>query len=156
MSNSNSRHVRAIPWPSGRWRAWRRIDTGHAGRLHSCKRAQGHIQPCCRGGGNVGRGKWCRRRHRSGGGSPASRDGRGLHSAAQRTSNCAGRWQADGLPQQKPALRHDHPRVIAGAFNPSSRCARLPRPTRGGGGWCGGRHRPGPVTIVAGQSFSAT
>jgi len=25
---TNSRHLRAIPWPSGRWRARRRIDTG--------------------------------------------------------------------------------------------------------------------------------
>jgi len=123
--------VRAIPLPSGRWRAWRRIDTGHAGRLHSRERAWGHVQPRCRGGGNVGRGKGCRRRHRSCGGSPASRDadGRGLHSATQRTSNRAARWQADGPPQQKPARRHDHPRVIAGAFNPRSRCARSPRPT---------------------------
>ena len=39
---------------SGRWRAWRRIDTGHAGRLHSRKRARGHVQPRCRGGGNMG------------------------------------------------------------------------------------------------------
>ena len=86
------------PGLQGGWRAWRRIDTGHAGRLHSRERAQGHGQPCCRGGGNVGRGKGCRRRHRSGGGSPASRDadGRGLHSAAQRTSNLAGRWQPYG------------------------------------------------------------
>jgi len=135
--SEHSRHVRAIPWPSGRWRAWRRIDTGHTGRLHSRERARGHVQPRCRGGGHVGRGKGCRRRHRSGGGSPASRDadGRGLHSAAQCTSNRAGRWQADGPPQQKPARRHNHPRVIAGAFNPRSRCARSPRPTRGGGGW---------------------
>jgi len=134
---ANSRHVRAIPWPSGRWPAWRRSDTGHAGRLHSRERARGHVQPLCRGRGNVGREKRCRRRHRSGGGSPASRDadGRGFHSAAQRTSNRAGRWQADGPPQQKPARRHDHPRVIAGAFNPRSRCARSPRPTLGGGGW---------------------
>jgi len=94
----DSRHVRAIPWPSGRWRAWRRIDTGHAGRLHSRERAWGHVQPRCRGGGNVGRGKGCRRRHCSGSGSPASRDAdwRGLDSAAQRTSNRAARWQADG------------------------------------------------------------
>jgi len=67
-----SRHVRAIPWPSGRWRArWRarrRIDTGHAGRLYGRERAQGHVQPRCRGGGGVGRGKGCRLRHRSGGG----------------------------------------------------------------------------------------
>jgi len=85
----NSRHVRAIPWPSGRWRAWRRIDTGHAGRLHSRERARRHVQPRCRGGGNVGRAKGRRRQNRSGGGSPASRDadGRGLHSAAERTSN---------------------------------------------------------------------
>jgi len=87
----NSRHVRAIPWPSGRWRARRRIGTGHAGRLHSLERARGHVQSRCRSGGRVGRGEGCRRRHRSGGGPPASRDthGRGHHSTAQRT--CA-RW----------------------------------------------------------------
>jgi len=33
--------VRAIPWPSGRWRARRRIDTGHAGRLYGRERARG-------------------------------------------------------------------------------------------------------------------
>jgi len=38
---TNSRHVRAIPWPSGRWRARRRIDTGHAGRLYGRERARG-------------------------------------------------------------------------------------------------------------------
>jgi len=87
----DSRHVRAIPWPSGRWRARRRIDTGHAGRLHSHERARGHVQPRCRGGEDVGRGKGFRRRHRSGGGPPASREAhrRGRHSAAQRT--CARR-----------------------------------------------------------------
>jgi len=80
--------VRALPWPSGRWRARRRIDTGHAGQLHSRQRARAHVQPRCRGGGRVGRGKGCRRRHHSGGGPPESRDahGRGRHSAAQRTS----------------------------------------------------------------------
>jgi len=141
MGTPNSRHVRAIPLPSGRWRAWRRIDTGHAGRLHSRERARGHVQPRCRGGENVGRGKGCRRRHRSGGRSAASRDadGRGLHSAAQRTSNRDARWQADGPPQQKPARRHDHPRVIASTFNPRSRCTRSPRPTRG----CTGFQIPG-------------
>jgi len=36
----DSRHVRAIPWPSGRWRARRRIDTGHAGRLYGRERAR--------------------------------------------------------------------------------------------------------------------
>jgi len=30
----NSRHVRAILWPSWRWRARRRIDTGHPGPPH--------------------------------------------------------------------------------------------------------------------------
>jgi len=67
------------------------MDTGHAGRLHSRKRARGHLQPRCRGGGGEEWGKGCRRRHRSGGGPPASReaDGRGRHSAAQRT--CARR-----------------------------------------------------------------
>jgi len=87
----DSRHVRAIPWPSGRWRARRRIDTGHAGRLHGRERARGHVQPRCRGGGSVGRGKGCHLRHRSGGDPPASRDahGRGRHFAAPRT--CARR-----------------------------------------------------------------
>jgi len=79
--------VRAIPWPSGRWRARRRIDTGHAGRLDGRERARGHVQLRCRGGKGVGRGKGCCLRHRSGSGPPASRDahGRGRHSAAQRT-----------------------------------------------------------------------
>jgi len=36
----DSRHVCAIPWPSGRWRARRRIDTGIAGRLHSRERTR--------------------------------------------------------------------------------------------------------------------
>jgi len=83
----DSRHVRAIPWHSGRWRARRRIDTGHAGRLYGRERARGHVQPRCRGEGGVGRGKGCRLCHRSGGGPPASRGahGRGRHSVAQRT-----------------------------------------------------------------------
>jgi len=125
----DSRLVRATPWPSGRWRAWRRIDTGHAGRLHSHERARGHVEPRCRSGGNAGRGKGCRRRHRSGSGSPASRDadGRGLHSAVQRTSNRAGRWQADGPPQKEAGAQARSPTGY--------RCARSPRPTRGGGGW---------------------
>jgi len=91
---AHSRRVRAIPWPSGRWRARRRIDTGHAGRLYGRERALAHVQPRCRGGRGVGRGKRCRLRHRSGGGPPASRGahGRGRHSAAQRT--CARRaWR---------------------------------------------------------------
>jgi len=40
--------------------------------------------------------------------------------------------------------------------HPRRRCARSPRVTRGGGGGQGGRRRPGPVTPVAGKSFSAT
>jgi len=77
------RHVRAIPWPSGRWRARRRIDTGHAGPPHGRERARGQVQPRCLGGGRAGRGKGYRRRHDSGGGPPASRDAhqRGRHSA---------------------------------------------------------------------------
>ena len=67
-----SRHARAIPCPSGRRRAWRRIDNRHAGRLHGREHARRQIQPCCRGGGVVRRGKGCRRRH-CGGGSPALR-----------------------------------------------------------------------------------
>ena len=56
----------------------------------------------------------------------------------------------------KAARRRDHPRVIVGALNLGSRCARSPHATRGGGGGLGGRRRPGHVTPVAGQSFSAT
>jgi len=142
---SNSRHVRAIPWPSGRWRARRRIDTGHAGRLHSRERALGHVQPSCRGWENVGRGKGGRRRHCSGGGPPASRDTarRGRHSAAQRTcarragrptrrtggrvgliaarrgvSNRAARWR------QKPPTRRRNRRRRAGTINRESSWAR--------------------------------
>jgi len=43
-----------------------------------------------------------------------------------------------------------------GRVEPRSRCARSPRATRGVGGGLGGRRRPGPVTLVAGQSFSDT
>jgi len=80
----DSRHVRAIPWPSGRWRARRRIDTG---RLHGREHARGHVQPRCRGGGGVRRGKGCRRRRRGGGGPPAwcNAYGRGRHPASQHT-----------------------------------------------------------------------
>jgi len=87
----DSRHMRAIPWPSGRWRAQRRIDTGHAGRLHGLERALGRVQSRFRSGGRVGRGEGWRRRHRSGGGPLASRDThrRGRYSAVQRT--CARR-----------------------------------------------------------------
>ena len=114
----NSRHVRAIPWPSGRWRARRRIDTGHAGRSHSCERARGHVQPRCRGGENLGRGKGCRRCHRSGGGTPASRDAhrRGCHSAAQRT--CARRA---GRPTRRTGGRLG---LIAARWGASNRAAR--------------------------------
>jgi len=178
---TDSRHVRAIPWPSGRWRARRRIDTGHAGRLHSRKRARGHVHPRCCGGGSVGRGKGCRHRHRSDGGQPASRDDHGrscspashlrtaegaadtAHGRAGGTDRCAtGRLQprrsmasenAYEPPLQKLARRHDQPRVIVGGSIPRSRRARSPRATRGGGGGQGGRR---PVTPVAGQSFSAT
>ena len=181
----NSRHVRAIPWPSGRWRTWRRIDAGHAGQLHSHKRARGHEQPRYRGGGNVGRGKGCRRRHRSGGGSPASCDthGRGRPFAAQRTcagrarwparrtggrvgptatrrgaSNRAARWR-----QKPPTSRRNRSRRADTITRGSSRARRTPKSLRAVAArnsrrWWGqgGRCRPGPVTLVAGQSFSAT
>ena len=134
----NSRHVRAIPWPSGQWRARRRIDTGHAGRLHTRERAWGHVQPSCRRWESVGRGKGGRRRHCGGGGPRASRDThrRGRHCAAQRTcarragrptrrtggrvgliaarrgvSNGAARWR------QKPPTRRRNRRRRAGTIN---------------------------------------
>jgi len=53
---------------------------------------------------------------------------------------------ADVPPQQKPARRHDHPRVIAGASNPKSRCTRSARATRGGRG-AGGQAPSGPCDL---------
>ena len=122
----DSRHVRAIPWPSGRWRARRRIDTGHAGRLYGRERARGHLQPRCRGGGGVGRGKGCRLRHRSGGGPAASRGahGRGRHSAAQRT--CARRA---GRPTRRTGGRAGLIAARRGACNRAARWRQQP-PTR--------------------------
>jgi len=52
---------------------------------------------------------------------------------------------ADEPPQQMPARRHDHPRVIVGASNQASCCARSPRATRGDGGRQRGTCRPGSV-----------
>jgi len=180
----NSRHVRAIPRPSGRWRARRRIDTRHAGRLHSRERAWGHVQPRCRGGGGVGWGNGCRLRHRSGGGPPASRDahGRDRHSPAQRTCarragrptrrtggrvgstaarrgapNRVARWR-----QQLPTRRRNRSRRAGTITRASSRPRRTPevaargrRAQLGAVGGQGGRRRPGPVTPVAEQSISA-
>jgi len=143
-----SRHVRAIPWPWGRRRARRRIDTGRAGRLHGRERARGHVQPRCRGGGGVGRGKGCRHRHRSGGRPPAWRNahGRGRHPAAQRTcarragrptrrtggwvgpttarrgaSNLAARWR-----QQPPTRRRNRSRRAGTISRESSWALRTP------------------------------
>jgi len=140
----NSRHVRATPWPSGRWRARRRIDAEHAGRLHSRERARGHVQPRCRGGENVGQGKGCRRRHRSGGGPPASRNAhrRGRHSATQRT--CARRA---GRPTRRMGGRVG---LIAARWGASNRAARWRQqpPTR-----CRNRIRRAG-TITRGSSWA--
>ena len=138
------RHVRAIPWPSGRWRARRRIDTGHAGRLHSRERARGHVQPRCRGGENVGREKRSRHRHRSGCGPPASRDThrRGRHSAAKRTcARRAGRptWRTGGRVGLIAARRN--------ASNRATRWRQQPPKRR-----CNRRRRAG--TITRGSSWS--
>ena len=127
-THGNSRHVRAIPWPSGRWRARRRIDTGHGGRPHGRERPRGHVQPRCRGGGRPGRGKGCRRRHDSGGGPPASRDAhqRGRHSAAQRT--CARRAER---PTRRTGGRVGPTAARRGASNRAARWRqRLPTSRR--------------------------
>jgi len=150
-----SRHVRAIPWPSGRWRARRRIDTGHAGELHSRNRSGGTVQSRGRGGGNVGRGQGCRRRHSSGSGPPASRDahGRGRHSPAQRTcvrragrptrrtggrvrptatrrgaSNRVARWR-----QKPPTSRWNRSRRAGTSTRGSSRACQTPKVAARGG-----------------------
>jgi len=118
--------VRAIPWPSGRGRARRRIDTGHANRLLGRERARGHVQPRCRGGGGVGRGKGGRRRYRSGGGPPAWRNayGKDRHPAAQRI--CA-RWA--GQPTRRTGGRVESTAARRGASNRDGRWRQQP-PTR--------------------------
>jgi len=119
---SISRHIGAIPWPSGRWRARQGIDTGHAGRLCDHERARGHVQPRRRNGEGVRRGKGCRLRHRSGGGPPASRDAHrgGRHSAAQRT-----RARRAGRPTRCTGGRVG---LIAGRRGASIRAARWRQP----------------------------
>jgi len=122
----DSRHVGATPWPSGRWIARRRVDTGHAGWLHGLEHARGHAQPRCRGGGGVGRGKGCRHRHRRGGGPPASRNayGQDLHPVAQRI--CARRA---GRPTQRTGGRVESTAARRGASNHAGRWRQQP-PTR--------------------------
>ena len=138
----NSRHVGAIPRPLGWWRAGRRIDTGHAGRLHSRERAWGHAQPRCRRGETVGRGMGCRCRHRSGGGPPASRDAhrRGRHSSGLRT--CARRA---GRRTRRTGGRVGL--IARGASNRAARGRQQP-PTRR----CNRRRRAD--TITRGSSWS--
>jgi len=134
----HSRHVRAKPWPSGRWRAWRRVDTGHAGWLHGRENARGHVQPRFRGGGGVSRGKGCHHRHRSRGGPPASRNAQGQdrHPAAQRT--CARRA---GRPTQRTGGRVELTAARRGAPNRDGRWAQQP-PTRR----CNRSKRAGMIT----------
>jgi len=122
------RHVRAIPWPSGLWHARRRIHTGHAGRLHGREHAWGLVQPRCRSGGGMGRGKGWRRRHRSGGGPLAWRNahGRGRHPATQRT--CARRA---GRPTRLAGGRVGSTAARRGACNRTGRWRQQP-PTRRG------------------------
>ena len=122
----NSSHVRAIPWPSGRWRARRRIDTGHAGRLHGLEHTWGHVQPRCRSGGGMGRGKGWRRRHGSGGGPLAWRNAhrRGRHPATQRT--CA---QRAGRQTRRTGGRVGSTAARRGACNRTGRWRQQP-PTR--------------------------
>ena len=171
-----------MPWPSGRWRAGRRIDTGNAGPLRPRARTGARTATLpWRGarGAKKGVPPPPRQRRRFAGVARRPPEGPSLgraahqrttggaadtaHGRAGETDRCAtGRLQprrsmasenAYEPPLPKLARRHDHPRVIVGGSNPRSRRARSPRATRGGGGGQGGRR---PVTPVAGQSFSAT
>jgi len=136
--NRYSRHVRAISWPSGRWRARRRIDTGYTGRLHGRKHGRGHVQPRFHIGGGVGQRKGCRRRRRSSGGPPAwcNAYGRGRHPAAQRT--CA-------RPTRRTGGRMGSTTARPGASNRTGKWRHQP-PTRR-------RHRSRRAcTIICGSS----
>jgi len=141
---SYSRHVRAIPWPSGRWRARRRINTVHAGRLHGREHTRGHVQPRCLGGGGVGRGKRCRRCHRSGGGPPAWRNahGWGHHPAAQRTCT-----QRAGRPTRRTGGRVGSTAARRGASSRTGRWRQQPPTRRRNRSWRAG-------TITRGSSWA--
>jgi len=73
--------VLAIPWPSGRWRDRRRINTGHAGRLHSRKRARDTATLPRRGARGAGKGVPPQRR-RLAGAARRPREGPSLRRAA--------------------------------------------------------------------------
>jgi len=135
-----ARACNTVPWPSWRWRARRRIDTGPAGRLHGREHARGHVQPRCRGGGGVGREKGCRRRHRRGDCPPAWRNayGRGRHPAAQRT--CA-------RPRQRTGGRVRSTAALRGASNRTGRWRQQPPTRRRSRSWRAG-------TITRGSSWA--
>jgi len=142
-----------------------------------------HGQLRCRGEKGVGRGKGCCLRHSSGSGPPASRDahGRGRHSAAQRTraqragrptrrtggqvgstaarwgaSNRAARWRHQPPPATEAGAQARSPAGHRGRVKPRMSLRAVAVRNSWRWGWRGGRRRPGPVTLVAGQSFSAT
>jgi len=167
-----------------RWRAWRRTDTGHAGRLHSRERARGRVQPRFRGKGGLGREKGAaattaarRRRCRAtptGGtvtpprSAPAQGGWGGRHGAR------AGGWDRpprDGAPLTVPldgfrscrraaattaGAQARSPGGHRGRVEPrKSLCAVAARNSgRCRGAW--GQVPSGPCDPVAGQSFSAT
>jgi len=133
------------PWGNCSARlSYRNLTFNNAGRLHSREHARGHVQPRCRGGGRVGRGKGCHRRHRSGGSPPASRDAdqRGRHSAAQRT--CA--WRA-GRPTRRTGGRVGPTAARRGAFNRAARWRQKLSTSRRYRSWRAG-------TITRGSSWA--
>jgi len=138
-ADENSRHVRAIPWPSRRARARRRIATVHAGRLHGREHTRGHVR-----GGGVRRGKGCRRCRRSGRGPPAwcNAHGRGHHPAARRTCT-----QRAGRPTRRTGGRVGSTATRRGASNRTGRWRKQPPTRRRNRSWRTG-------TITRGSSWA--
>ena len=131
--------MRAIPWPSRRGRARRRIATVHAGRLHGREHTRGHVRK-----GGVGRGKGCRRCRRSGGGPPAwcNAHGRGHHPAAQRTCT-----QRAGRLTRRTGGRVGSTATRRGASNRTGRWRKQPPTRRRNRSWRAG-------TITRGSSWA--
>jgi len=176
--------VRAIPWPSGQWRARRRTDTGHAGRLHSRKRARGRVQPRFRSEGGMRREEdstaatAARRRRRratpTGGtvtpprSAPAQGGRGGRHGARAGGPDRPPRDGAsltaplDGFRSRRRAAARKAggqarlPTGHRGRVEPRKSLRAVAARNSGRWGGHGGRRRLGPVTPVAGQSFSAT
>ena len=176
QTNDNSRHLRALPWPTGRWRARRRIDTGKpagsmAASTHGGTRSHVAVAGGVWGGERGAAASAVAAVARRRGATPTVGAVTPPRSAPARGRDCAraGGWDRpprDGAPLTVPRdgvrnrRRADTSRRAGTITRGSSRARRTPEVAARGrraqlGAVGGGRRRLGPVTLVAGQSFSA-